>query len=1835
MESPATPSIPRLRLSRNPHALERLLSSSPRDYLPEPASRLADEDLYDDRDDDQESTPRMSSTAILDATGTPAARLRALLALSPASSKSTPMPLPSSRSSDIDSDFEPLDASYRSTRSAARESLKDIFSRAMRDPGNTPQKGKLKPRRNSIDTSEVDASPRVERQRNENQGKRKSLSDEEADSAKNSEQSFKSSQAATFDILRERLVNSHSLLKDFRLPDSTYHDSIPDDDNDAIQFLRDTNITTTTPPVATSTPQQSLHMFIDSHLPSQSNLLDRNSEMQRAFEGFGSSDTEGPSKRSVSFAPSVASAHQTQKVPSSQLTRTLKSLLSRETYTTDSSHASNSDVDEQHATPRLGFSRSILDGDDKVNNSSPEDELGSSRTPVQRRVPDVSRQSLHIPSSGPSVGSSSSRDSLGQRDSNEISSKGSSLGSQAEYQEKTTELKRERKFERERDWNKPRSSRSTLNFGLNQPPTTERNETRSVIHNDSMTFVPTGTLQRHHSPTASSRASSPAGSLASNHDDDERKWNARPKWVRGSRPISSFKTQSSDTTTVEESSKTLVKKKEESPQRHTINRSRSRTDSTASVQASSVPRPIPSPHSPPHGQTHSQKIQPNGSTLPRSPSRSTEKGKGKALDQSGSSEVDNASLDSSHPERTHFSTIKSGLSPRPGFSFVKKRTPLEPIQLETGKFGENARKDLISLSKRSKASSELDSISIRSPRKLELPDSASIRSSSPDPNIKFTSFQSESSSVPDTNSKPHFFDVSSMVQKDQDEQSEVGPEEQVPIMKTKSLPQTLEDIQPRPSSPTNGKSEQSQTSLQHELCSHSSEPATQKPQELEEYSSLPSPPSQSPPRDLHIEPMSALLTPPRRPSTSQVEFKTPSPPRNMPDLPGPPTSSEDEVEEESTRGNLRSDLTAMKTPRPPGAWASTPAVLRKTSRPSLSESSINHEDSTRMQTDDTDFTPNKNTAEVFKSFGSRASTPNPFSSQKQKLPHSGDPEEHENRLSTPVASFSKGSLSYAKTPAPPGAYMVTPAARKNVNRVRFDDVNNSDSRDSTTNPLEDITNASSSYATPRMALSSVDPPSRTRTLNQSTPISPMSRRTKTQTQAGIRVLDAFGRELVKDEVEKAENNTLKNGIRVVDALGREVDNDQSSQLTINGDVSELSTPLNHDEALLKVRQGLSDLFNELDEMDKLEQNDQESDLTRLEKLRQTSAEARLARARISAAISTNTEDIKRMLKPLRANMKESKPSFYSIGGRRWQVFWIICLVLIIQLSLVAAMYRISATRARELFLTTYYDPFYPDLHLYITKSDTSQFSMHSLTRASWFTLPHTFYFEGWKASALQIWHNLSIIVWNWQQLLWDKIIDALKTQSRAHYGGDIPLDPAAVADWCISRLESWGTSAGMETFKDDGRQGGISVVLGGKVVVVDVDFSINKAELERIRIMVSSVKTSYAITGSDGTTSNSDGSPLLDAFLQRCIQNFCDEVQKPEDVRDLEEATRLGVVVTQQLQYLVMLDRLAASKDDGGLQWFTGLDKLCPVLEAFAASEAQAIVSSLSLVKAPLDIFLLRCHALPLPFLISPSISFLVNLSSQAYLALLRKRETSTAPWDVSLPCLRTHMFSIHRGLTLATLSLTVVPTGKIFPATMNMATFSARPTFPFAPQGSDLEHSFPQRLDQSSAMMASEDLETGKQHIWVLDFTNGGKNAGIVMSQSRMREIELIVNPLGGIDTMDPDTLMSFGTGSWVDLLLNPDAPISPERYTALYISPSSLHPPLRLRLTAPQETGFRLEKVPVHNMKEVWGILEVRIQSSMMRAAHEALLSRLTGPWDLIFKLMFWKKSAGAEEL
>ncbi|KAJ3749186.1 hypothetical protein DFH05DRAFT_1475820 [Lentinula detonsa] len=443
-------------------------------------------------------------------------------------------------------------------------------------------------------------------------------------------------------------------------------------------------------------------------------------------------------------------------------------------------------------------------------------------------------------------------------------------------------------------------------------------------------------------------------------------------------------------------------------------------------------------------------------------------------------------------------------------------------------------------------------------------------------------------------------------------------------------------------------------------------------------------------------------------------------------------------------------------------------------------------------------------------------------------------------------------------------------------------------------------------------------------------------------------------------------------------------------------------------------------------------------------------------------------------------------------------------------------------------------------------------------------------------------------------------LHAFKQRSKASYGEDIPQDRGALIDWCVARCEAWGRLVGMETFKDEVGEGSISFVFGGKVLVVDLELSIDRADPLDPKIRVSKAKTSYAISNPEATTM--DGSLSLDAFLKDSFQCFFAEVQKPDEQRDPVEAAKLGSVILDHFRYLVMLDRLAERKEDGGVRWFVDVDQLCTVVETFAKSEAEAVALSMSTERSPLDIFLLRAHTLPLPYLKSPSLSFLTYLSPLAYLSLLR--DSSALPtdpnmnlpnFDIPLHRLRSKLATSLKGATIATLTLSPPIESHIFPASMSIPTLTARPTFSLVPAGSDLEHVFPQLADLPASTLDPVNNESSGRNVWFLDFTEGGKYPGIVMSQSRMREIELVINPLSSMETMNTMGMMSFGTGSWVDLLINPSSLVSPERYVSIFRSPSSAHPPLQLRLTAPEEPGFVLHKIPVNSMKEVWGVLEV----------------------------------------
>ncbi|GLB37275.1 hypothetical protein LshimejAT787_0403260 [Lyophyllum shimeji] len=1443
MESPLTVlPIPRLRLSRATNAYDAPVAGPSRDRLSAtalPADLLEDSDTHS-RDDDDQPTPRMTSTApLLDPAETPAARLRALLARSPGTAKSTPVPQRPSHSSDNESDFEPPVGAARSTSSAASETLKDIFSRALRDPGNTPQKNKIRPRRNSFDVSEVEASPGIQREKARNNVKRKSLSDEEIEntskSYQRSEASFRSSQAASFNMLRERLTNTESQLKDVHLSDldSLYEHG---DTNGRATFLRDVNSITITPPAATSTPQQSLRMSVNSSFPFQSNLLEQDSEMRRAIEGLDSYEVDGASQRPGSFPPSRTSDMETREDSSPRPTEKRSEPLM--SYKTDEAVAPQKGSDEFRSSSRASSANSISDAgrhaEDPDRLRERERQCNRPRTPARAQTPELSHKSSHqqFPRSGsPVVGPGKTLSRRGSnaslRSFDDSSSRASSFGSQAEYRERLAELERERNKEREREWNKPHPNvtRSSSSLSIQSPKAAERARTRSLIQLGSARVLsPAHNLQPHHSHTDSSRASSPTSSLTGGHEkadseeeeinhERERNWNApRPKWTHHDhhRPQSPLPSQSPDPPSEKESFTASGVKPGESPvhERH-LTPSASRVGGRSQTGDNISPSARAASPLPPGGRStsplthHNKHKDPqNQPPAPRtkSPLPPTTTIRGKRTEAEESNLPQSFAVSHSHKTSLQTPAPHSRTDVRAGFSLVRHRTPLPPLELERdtperpsvarGKVppspspaGRPANRDTGSL--------KPSGIPVRSPRKSKPSTGSPGQNGSTPPTIKLEPPRLPSHATP---SVPSADNHHLQNETSENEQTEAGDlsQERTPTMRTVPPPpaETPGHMPPRsPSPPPQQNTRASDESrLRKALGPFGGSAAlaaingTSDHAPLQELSPPPSPPSQSALHPSQSSPRSFLSTPPRRSSfsSSKLEFQTPSPPKNLPELPGPPpSSSEDEASHAPARTpprDLRSDLTAMKTPRPPGGWSTTPFREQRRVEPSSSPADVSEDTANggTTQTPTRESPADLTSTKTPKPPGGWVSTPGlslPREPPTRTRSLSGDTDdERDSGLATPVASLSRASSLPAQTPKPPGGWMATPAARKSILKVRFDAQGGSPKgttlTESSNDPPENASNGSAqtdevSFQTGGPTKPSEDDvPPRTRTPELSTPKSPPSKRLQSPSRKspGVRVLDAFGREVVQDEVQaKPSARKPTSGVRIVDAMGREISSEvDRSDIEISRDGSE--NMLNHGEAVAQIRQGLSELVEGLDAMDR-SIADSQVEHAHAQELKNASETARTARTQLAHAISSNEMDIRDKVRPLRMSMKKHGLLMSLGGDRRWPNSWAFWAVLAGQLLLISVMYRLTATRARDLFLTTYYDPFYPDLHLYTSRPDTLRLSMDAASGPSWFSIPDTFQREGWKASSRQIWHNLSVIIWDWQQLLWEAFGD--------------------------------------------------------------------------------------------------------------------------------------------------------------------------------------------------------------------------------------------------------------------------------------------------------------------------------------------------------------------------------------------------------------------------------------------------------------------------------------------
>ena len=321
------------------------------------------------------------------------------------------------------------------------------------------------------------------------------------------------------------------------------------------------------------------------------------------------------------------------------------------------------------------------------------------------------------------------------------------------------------------------------------------------------------------------------------------------------------------------------------------------------------------------------------------------------------------------------------------------------------------------------------------------------------------------------------------------------------------------------------------------------------------------------------------------------EFKTPSPPKGLPDLPTP--SSSDESENQSHR-NIQSGSKWTATPKPPGGWwLDTPKPSREVTeqkQASPSDDATQSNSDTPLAADDglsylktparaEDTRGFQPSAKTPKPPGGWVSTPAPAPIPDQSMPVDSplDIPEQNQGLLTPVASFSKGSKLESTTPAAPGAWLATPAVKKSILKVRFEP------------EVSTLTDKSESDKHPDpyfdSSISGVsglddgdDGLQRTEELSSKSP--PSSRRQKSQKSPKIRVLDAFGREQ-PDLSNQGRVNSSPSALRVVDAMEHLIDE-------VEDTLAEASaTPtVSRRELLSRIRNGLDDLVVGIDDLNK-------------------------------------------------------------------------------------------------------------------------------------------------------------------------------------------------------------------------------------------------------------------------------------------------------------------------------------------------------------------------------------------------------------------------------------------------------------------------------------------------------------------------------------------------------------------------------------------------------------------------------------------------------------------------
>ncbi|KAI0266730.1 hypothetical protein BC834DRAFT_1032479 [Gloeopeniophorella convolvens] len=1400
--------ISRLRLTR-----QSQLSPLDDDLSTTPTAGPSRLHALHDENEDNESTPRLPISSSLPSMfamteDTPAARLRALLAQVPNTSSASRTqllrePTPS-LPSDRESDFDPPPKWAASSTSSVRESVSRIFAHALRSPGDTPRKGA---RRNSIDMSEVEDSPRVDRvvqERSRHKAKRMSISDEELERSKG-KTPMASSHAANIEALRSRIMSSRPSQLDGSISDAS------NTSNDTAALLHEMRGSTASEMRNTGASMQTMQLSAQLQ-SSHSNLLDQDSEMQRAM---GTGDSFGGESSKQVLPPSFPPIPKTATAP---LAVRPRASIMRAGSLTDNKLSANvtrrtSGGFPQRAQDDLASSASSVTGDITSAPSTP---------PRDRRDSYHHHRASHSQTGSPLPEFPRQRhDSVHSAGSSRSSSRAESNSSIADFRDRMKDTEKERQRERERAWNKPSPSRVRINSQTSitnhstRPGSAQIKltpETVRISREHSRPSSPSGSIQSHgsedeevaepvhgrelnggavhpkpnrhlhrsvsplpgpssrsrtrslQSNTAepvvngqvrsrhlrrnssisslqsqdSSRASSPAGSVHDIGEDKEeeevvhereRNWGARqPKWTHTStqkralspNPAASHsrvRKQSLESDSSAPGGPPLTR----SPNSHLKHKRNVPSASVPPQRLSPQPASLSpeihkdskhsvmptSPRSPqPNGRAHDKpmRVPPHLSPRPTSPIPPANGGADVKATQGSPPYTSRfgwqfprsrpqlpefgAETESSSPERSPSPVHRppSHLSGSTSRSHIPVRSPGKVPRVEMGKSGEA--KPFTRGHKR--ATTEFAEANGAIPPRIHF-------EPAPEP-------ETESETEPEVAVEHEATNVEAL--RESDESSQDAP---TPVARPIEIPPH----------------EQPQPPAGDDPFAHSE----RTPNDASSMDIDTSAPAVPPPLD--TTPSFELSTPPRRASlsSSKIEFKTPSPPRGLPDLPGPPLSSEDETDTgdllpERQGGENQLNLTTMKTPRPPGAWAATPAPAPVPARSQTPQ-------------------PASSSAEAAKSARARSnSLPQPsFAELKPSLV-------------TPVSAFSRASTLPSRTPAPPGAWMATPGSlrRKALMKVRFEAVSDSTASDADAGAKKDESeeslpvadwnttplarpqlNASDSMSEPSFndvkSSSPAQVPSASANGNAQepgaqdakvpkTPTTSPPRRRHPRRSPSVRLVDEYGRAQEdppvtparRDAREQSASMRMPGGgplktprttsVRMLDAMGREVE-DASEHNDSEDTVTE--TRYSRQEALARMKRAVADLQEGLSAVDSA--SGAALDDPRLGELHELSKAARDLRVKL--ATSLQQAQVRPKYGSLKESMRRSRflPNFLpelAIGP--WNS-WLFVTIFVLQFVLFLVMYRMSKIHAKQQFLTTYFDPFYAELHLHPNKPE--------------------------------------------------------------------------------------------------------------------------------------------------------------------------------------------------------------------------------------------------------------------------------------------------------------------------------------------------------------------------------------------------------------------------------------------------------------------------------------------------------------------------------------------------